>query len=485
MSLLDRFRPKWQHSDTDVRAAAVRHLGKDDAELLGAVAQSDPDARVRRIAVKKLDNPKLLLEIGTHDEDEHLRSFALERANAILVEIATWDEDEDQSKRAVALLNDSSLLVDVVKAAQFEAIRHLALERLTDEKALTEVVRDSEDAVLGAEALRKITDPDCLRTIALEENGELAIEAVEKIDDLDILNALFEDRSTHKSARGVARDKLEALATDDHPFRQKQRRAEQLQLCQEMEALLRVEELEGAVDAVKKAQSQWEKLSEIAGVDEKLQLQFDESCEAVLHRKALVDKHAAEQLERDKALENDVAQRTALCEKVEQLTEDNVVEALAETRAEWQRLGPITNEQAKTLAKRFAEVAKKVQDRHEESAAWRELETHLESLISETERLARESGQPDASKHLLDIKKRWTELVPSTPRPGHEEDYQALDSRFQEAVQSFAQHQEQERERRHTQKQKTLEQTQELIKKLDAFCEMEELNLKQAFREFI
>ena len=37
--------------------------------------------------------------------------------------------------------------------------------------------------------------------IAMEENGELAIAAVEKIDDLDILNTLFEDRSIHKSGR--------------------------------------------------------------------------------------------------------------------------------------------------------------------------------------------------------------------------------------------------------------------------------------------
>ena len=68
--MLDRLRPKWQHSDTEVRAEAVRKLGKEDSELLSAVAQSDDDARVRRIAVKKLDDPKLLLKIGENDPDE-------------------------------------------------------------------------------------------------------------------------------------------------------------------------------------------------------------------------------------------------------------------------------------------------------------------------------------------------------------------------------------------------------------------------------
>ena len=64
MSLLNRLRPKWQNSDPDVRAEAVRQLGKDEVELLTAVAQGDTDPRVRRIAVKKLDSPRLLLEIA-------------------------------------------------------------------------------------------------------------------------------------------------------------------------------------------------------------------------------------------------------------------------------------------------------------------------------------------------------------------------------------------------------------------------------------
>ncbi len=318
----------------------------------------------------------------------------------------------------------------------------------------------------------------------MEENAELAVAAVEKIDNLDILNALFDDRSTHKRARVVARDKLDALAAHDHPFRQKQRRARQLQLCQEVEALLDLENLEQAVDSVKKAQSQWEELSQFTAAEEKLQMQFEQSCTAVLDRKALFDRQAAEKLELEKALEKEVAQRTALCERVEQLSEGDVVEALAEARAEWQKLGPVKDEQAKTLAKRFAETCEKTERQHEESAIWRELETHLESLISEAQRLARETVEPDAPTHLFEIKKRWAELAPSTLTPEHGENYRALDARFQEAVQSFVKHQEKEREQRQTQQQETLGQTQELLKKLEAFSETEELNLKEAFREF-
>ena len=105
MSLLDRFRPKWQHSDTDVRAAAVRKLGKEDFDLLSAVAQSDEDPRVRRIAVKKLDDPRLLLKIGASDPDEGLRDCAGERAGGILIGIAVSNDEMEQSQKAISLLS--------------------------------------------------------------------------------------------------------------------------------------------------------------------------------------------------------------------------------------------------------------------------------------------------------------------------------------------------------------------------------------------
>lgn len=97
MSLLNRLRPKWQNSDPDVRADAVRQLGKDDVELLTAVAQGDTDPRVRRIAVKKLDSPRLLLEIADTDEDEALARFARRRAHQLLVDIACDDRDVEES----------------------------------------------------------------------------------------------------------------------------------------------------------------------------------------------------------------------------------------------------------------------------------------------------------------------------------------------------------------------------------------------------
>jgi hypothetical protein len=56
MDLLDRLRPRWRHSDPEVRAAAARDLAPEDCDAVETLAR-DPDVRVRRVAVKKLDDP--------------------------------------------------------------------------------------------------------------------------------------------------------------------------------------------------------------------------------------------------------------------------------------------------------------------------------------------------------------------------------------------------------------------------------------------
>src|SRR5260370_39622045 len=76
MGFTDLFRPKWKHSDPDVRAEAVRSLGDDQAALLATIAKSDGDARVRRIALKRIVDADVLSELAAHDPAEHLRKAA-------------------------------------------------------------------------------------------------------------------------------------------------------------------------------------------------------------------------------------------------------------------------------------------------------------------------------------------------------------------------------------------------------------------------
>lgn len=483
MSLLDRLRPKWQHSDTEVRAAAVRQLGKEDAELLGAVAQSDPDPRVRRIAVKKLDDPRLLLEIGRSDADDGLRAFATERANSILVEIATSDQDPEQSERAVTLVGDQKQIAAVVKTARLGPIRRAALDRLNDDKALADVVRSSEDSVLRSNALEKITDKAILRTLTVVDNGDLAVQAVERIDDPDVLIAIIEDRATNKSARRVAEEKLDKLIDDDHPIRQTRRHELQLRLCGEVEALVEEPSMERAVERLQRALSQWKEWSQAHPIDERLQQRFQQAAEAVLERKSVQDKRRSEQEQKQRAALTELASRTALCEQAERLGPEDLPEKLEALEADWKALGPATADQAMALSKRFDAACEGARARQAEWNAWNETRSLLESLVREAEQAIASPDLVEGARRFNEVKARWPKIYDAAPPSGREEELHAVESRFAATGQILSQKRGEERARRRALKEETLKRTQEVIDRLDTLSEAQDLVLTEAFRE--
>src|SRR5215510_14217571 len=156
MSLIDLFRPKWRHSDADVRAEAVRNLGGDQLQALVQVAQTDTDARVRRIAVKRLDDPKVLSEIASKDPDEGIRELAGEKAAGLLVRAACGGSP--QAEKALAALHGDRELAEVARKADKAWIRMKAVSRMKDARALLEVVRRAEGQDVRGAALASIRD---------------------------------------------------------------------------------------------------------------------------------------------------------------------------------------------------------------------------------------------------------------------------------------------------------------------------------------
>ena len=52
--ILNLFKPKWKHTDAEVRRRAVENLSGE--EELSYVAQNDPDDSIRKIAIGKITN---------------------------------------------------------------------------------------------------------------------------------------------------------------------------------------------------------------------------------------------------------------------------------------------------------------------------------------------------------------------------------------------------------------------------------------------
>src|SRR5262249_6334309 len=132
MGFFDIFKPKWKHSDAEVRAEAVRELGDDQAALLAEIARTDSDARVRRIALKRISDAALLSQLAEHDPDESLRKAAGEKAAELLIAAACADGEEARCLQALERLSLPRALAQVAKQAVLPSVRERAVARLDD-----------------------------------------------------------------------------------------------------------------------------------------------------------------------------------------------------------------------------------------------------------------------------------------------------------------------------------------------------------------
>src|SRR5262245_831380 len=82
MAIGDFFRPKHKHSDSAVRAEAIRNMTDDHVAELRDVAANDPDRGVRKLAIERIGDPDVLLSVSTEQSDSTLAELAKGRALA-------------------------------------------------------------------------------------------------------------------------------------------------------------------------------------------------------------------------------------------------------------------------------------------------------------------------------------------------------------------------------------------------------------------
>lgn len=112
MGLLDAIRPKWKHSDADVRTAAVKEM--DDPETLTQVIVKDPEWFVRHQALNRLRD--------------------LKPAQEWYAKLVRESRDEEIRRKTVKVLTDVPTLEWVAKNDQYRYVRDAAEHRLDEMK---------------------------------------------------------------------------------------------------------------------------------------------------------------------------------------------------------------------------------------------------------------------------------------------------------------------------------------------------------------
>jgi hypothetical protein len=361
MGLFDLFRPKWKHSDPQIRIEAVRQMTDEQAVLLAEIARADPDAAVRRMALKRIDDPQLLGELSSSDPDEGLRRAASEKAAELLLGAAVG-EDETRAMLALERIGEARAVAEVARRAAREGVRRAAVAQLTDAKALAEVARRAEDAQIRRRAVEKLRDATTLREVALNDGvKEVALQAVARLEDPTALETVAH-KAKIKAVRQAARARIDAAAGEAPAEEQKEavsdearRRARQIQLCRMAENAANARDLDRSGDVIAEARAAWLELGELPADDE-YQKRFDK---AVARFEARVEERRRVEEARAQAAAVAAAAPAAPVE-TPAATETNAAAAAAEKEAraqKRQRAAERDQQKAEERARKEAEQA--------------------------------------------------------------------------------------------------------------------------------
>jgi hypothetical protein len=384
MDLLERLRPKWRH----------------------------PDAQVRRPAIKKLDDAALLEHIAATDPDQALRELAAERAHEVWLATASAERPLAECLAALDRLADEQTLATVAMHAAHEHVRQSALTRVSGARLLRDVVRGATDPTVRQTALHRITDAGVLRSIAVSDcPAELALQALERIDDPETLRTIAAHPSASKSVRQRARVLVPAEVVESHTLGSKEARARQLELSVRVQALRDEADVLEAAERVHAAQREWRELARIVEPFHDVAARFDAAADAILADAALLDRRRSEVDHAVQAIEENLAARAALCERVEALAGADVPLHLAEARAAWGGLAPVSDARSAALERRFVHAVEQCEERHRAWQAAETLRAEREAVLAEAEAMA-DGSPPAKAKAWRALERRWQALAP-------------------------------------------------------------------------
>jgi hypothetical protein len=417
MSFLERFKlqPKWKSADPDVRVAGVHELDAagEDGGVLADLAQHDEDPRVRRAAAARVEDVAVLGAIARTDPDEALRAELADR----LTRVAAGD-DADAAPAALDALTDQRQLAIVAKTARLERVRAEAVARLTDLKALSTVARKADDPATALIAAERITDPAELITIAVKtEHKDAGLSALERAVQLGGPDrATLDDvaaRAKHKSVGKRARSMVQAL-DQEAEARRAALEARQQQLAAALarvEAIAAAPPVEGGASQLAEAEAEWREFATgELGITEDDNARF---LGALSEARDAIDRAEREAAAQREAVERAAAARaarTTLCEQVEQLRGDTLLDELARARAEWEGLPAIDRPEPadEALAARFAEACRRAEERHGKREEIDRLNARAAELLQEAEQTA---ALEDSPAYVWDqIAREWREL---------------------------------------------------------------------------
>jgi hypothetical protein len=481
MGILDKLRPqsKSTHPDPNIRIEAIHELDPADLEALNAFAKDDADARVRRVAVARIGDASVLADIVRNESEGSVRDHAL---GQLVEQAARQDAAAGMTAvAALASLGRDRELATVAKGAAPEEVRRAAIAAIREERALGSIARHGAEAGARLLAVERLADRAELEGVALRgEHADAAVAAIDKLSDApaETLTSIA-DKARTKAAQKKARSLLkaaapaEAEAADAGPaFRDAdQQRARDL--VAQMNALAAVSDFTQLRESYAAARVGWVELLADADVQPAIEADF-ESASAIVRDRLAADEAARADAERQRrALEQEQADRAAVCQQIESLGGDDIPVQLDQARATWEGMPPMPEAWAADLDRRFAEACRAAQKRHERRELAKQSAERLPALVPEIEALAANPNYQEVRSQWYSLRKQWQAIA-------REVDIDAdLKSRYEAAAQTLEGHEQSFRDAKGQQQTDNLHRLQALVQKFETRAAAEGLTLKQ------
>ena len=480
MGILDKLRPqsKSTHPDPNIRIEAIHELDPADLESLNAFAKDDADARVRRVAVARIGDASVLADIVRNESEGSVRDHALGQ----LVEQA-GKQDAAAAMTAVAALASLGRereLALVAKAAGPEEVRRAAIAAIRDEKSLGSVARHGAEASARLLAVERLTDRAEIESVAIRgEHADAAIAAIDKLTEASPQTlTMIAEKARTKAAQKKARTQLKAAAPaapaeqsgpafkdfDQHKARD---------LVAQMHGLSAVGDVTQLREAYAAGRVAWVELLADADIEPGIEAEFEAASTVVRDRLAADEAARADAERQRRVLEQEQADRAAVCARVEALSGEDLEDRLAEARATWEGMAPMPEAWAAELDRRFNEACRAAQKRLERRQQTTQSAERLPTLVEEIEAVAANPNYNDVRSQWYALRKQWQAIA-------RDVDIEAdLKGRFEASSQSLEAKEQTFRDAKGQQQADNLHRLQAMLQKFETRAAAESLTLKQ------
>ncbi len=302
------FKPKWRHSDPDVRASAVAKLSSDQPEqlmILRELALSDSSSRVRITAIQRISDTDFLLQLLSSASDPEVLEQAGQRVGECL--------DENSNEDSICQL----------------------LKQINNDSARTQIILNTNG--LKPDSLNQIDDESLLMQLALHARvADTRKAAVTRLHDTDLLEQVQRaSRGRDKAVHRICRDKLNSLREQARQEAESEQRRQQL--IHQLHQLLLTDDTQFLQARAQAAYQEWKSLTQR---DDELHARFLELSQQLdLRLQRQAEKEAAEaeaQARREQQLET----AHSLVHRLSNLqpTQDDTEQVLEEVEQAWQAL---------------------------------------------------------------------------------------------------------------------------------------------------